>query len=289
MLRFLVLDAYPAEDRKALERVGGRLGGELYCEIFRELEPGCRVDLRMPADGELELPEGVDLADYDGVVWSGSTLSVHERDDVRVARTIALAERVYEVGVPSYGSCYAAQLAVVAAGGECERNPKGREFGVATDIRLSRNGARHPFFARRRSLQELGPGADFAVFESHQDIIVRLPQTAKVLASNELAPVQAVEVSSRRGTFWAVQYHPEWSFAELAAVLDVRMSKGAAAGDENREALTLARDEFLRLESVAGQGVRPGGELADELVRPELRWAEARSWLDAVVIPRAGR
>src|SRR3954470_16161717 len=52
---------------------------------------------------------------------------------------------------------------------------------------------------------------------THLDI-VELPAGSVVLASNLLAPVQAAEI----GTFWGVQYHPEYSFSEVAAIIERR-------------------------------------------------------------------
>jgi GMP synthase (glutamine-hydrolysing) len=57
------------------------------------------------------------------------------------------------------------------------------------------------------------------VFEAitvHRDDISRLPPDSVALASNEMG-LQAAEIRSGRGTFWGVQYHPEYGFAEIAA------------------------------------------------------------------------
>ena len=202
MLRFLVLDAYPKEDRDALRSIGGKLGGERYVEVLRHLEPDCSTDLIYPADANDPLPEGVALVDYDGIVWSGSTLTVHEDWDERVRRTIAFAQAGFEAGVPSYGSCYAAQVAVVAAGGTCIRNPRGRELGAVHDIELTDLGRRHELFGERRA------GDAFSVFQSHQDIIDALPPGAEVLATNAKSPVQAVAVRHRAGMFWPCSTTP---------------------------------------------------------------------------------
>jgi len=57
------------------------------------------------------------------------------------------------------------------------------------------------------------------VFEAitvHRDDIEQLPEGARVLASNDMG-LQALEVRHGRGTCWGVQYHPEYSFGEIAA------------------------------------------------------------------------
>ncbi len=44
----------------------------------------------------------------------------------------------------------------------------------------------------------------------HLDAIAELPGQATVLASNEMAPVQAAEIRHEGGLFWGVQYHPDF-------------------------------------------------------------------------------
>src|SRR6266403_1796200 len=60
--------------------------------------------------------------------------------------------------VPSFGSCWAAQMAVVAAGGMVRANPRGREMGIARKIALTPEGRGHPLYA--------GKGAVFDAFIS---------------------------------------------------------------------------------------------------------------------------
>jgi GMP synthase (glutamine-hydrolysing) len=98
------------------------------------------VDLLFIADLDLPLPVGASLNSYEGYIWTGSDLTIYHHDDARVTRQIELAQAIYQAGVPSYGSCWAAQMAAVAAGGEVKKNPKGREWGLARDIQRTAAG-----------------------------------------------------------------------------------------------------------------------------------------------------
>ena len=60
--------------------------------------------------------------------------------------------------------------------------------------------------ARRAALEAAARSCD----------IEQLPPGAVVLASNDMG-LQALELRHGPGTFWGVQYHPEYSFAEIAA------------------------------------------------------------------------
>jgi GMP synthase (glutamine-hydrolysing) len=87
-LRFLVCDAYPREARNRLQQVGATLAGDLYQRMLLRLEPTARVDIINPADADGALPSEQGLRDYDGVAWTGSSLTIYHDDDPRVQRQL---------------------------------------------------------------------------------------------------------------------------------------------------------------------------------------------------------
>ena len=76
------------------------------------------------ADGE-RLPQGMAIGDFDGVVITGSPLSVYKPVPA-VTRQIDLAREVFASGVPSYGSCWGLQLMTAALGGVVRAEPARR-------------------------------------------------------------------------------------------------------------------------------------------------------------------
>ena len=146
MLRFLVCDAYPAAARDGLSAAGATLAGRLYERLLHSLDAGMSIDILYPADADSTLPSGVTLASYDGIVWTGSSLTIYHDHDERVRRQIELARAASAARVPSFGSCWAAQLCVTAAGGRCAANPKGREFGISRVQAVALDSAA-PFWA----------------------------------------------------------------------------------------------------------------------------------------------
>ena len=278
-LRLLVLDAYAPEGRAALRDAGGTEAGLLYDRMLRRLAPEARVEIAYPADPDPDLPSETELLSYDGVTWTGSSLTIRHGDDPRVARQLDLARAAYRAGVPSFGSCWAAQLAVVAVGGRCARSPKGREFGIARRIRLSSEGAAHPLFA--------GKPAVFDAFTSHEDEVADLAGRATLLAGNDWSRVQAVDVSHAAGRFWAVQWHPEYDLHELASLCRLRAEElvaqgtfaGRAAAEawiEGAEALHAKPDNDALAERLGA-----GPALLDEAVRT----LEVANWLASLPRP----
>ena len=272
-LHLLVLDAYAPEGRAALRSAGATEAGHLYERLLRALAPDASIDVAYPADPDPRLPSGVAIADYDGLCWTGSSLTIHEADDARVQRQIAFARAVYQAEVPSFGSCWAAQLSVVAAGGRCAVNPRGREFGVARAITLTEAGRAHPLYRDKP--------ACFDAFTSHADHVVELCDGAELLASNAWSRVQALSVARGRGRFWAVQYHPEYDAHEIASLCRLRraelVAQGSFADDAAADAyiadLEALHADPTRADRAASLGITPA------LLDPQQRAIEVRNWL----------
>lgn len=269
-LRLLVLDAYAPEGRAALRSSGGSEAGRLYERMLRRLAPGAEIDVAYPADADPQLPAP---ENFDGIAWTGSSLTILEAGDPRVCCQLEFARKAYAAGVPSFGSCWAAQIAVVAAGGRCAASPRGREFGVARKIALSPQGRRHPLFA--------GKPAVFDAFTSHADEVVELAEGAVVLASNAWSRVQAVSVVHGPGFFWALQYHPEYDLHEVASLCRLRGDELVEQGTfaSRAEAERFVDDlETLHADPTRSDLVRSRG-LGPELIDPDLRTREVANWL----------
>ena len=158
-LHFLVVDGYSKEGRAGLEAGGATTAGVLYRQMLEHHSPGCTVDILYPTDPGVSLPAGTALESYDGLAWTGSSLTVWKDADPDVLPQIELAKEAFRQQVPSFGSCWAAQIGIVAAGGRCVAHPFGREMGIARKIELTVEGRAHPLYT--------GKSTVFDAFISH--------------------------------------------------------------------------------------------------------------------------
>ena len=217
--RVLVVDAYDVVGRSGLSAVGATPAGQLYARELAAL--GCNAEVAECGSNGVQLPGGRGLMDFDGIVWSGSNLSVHKRNPV-VDGQVALCRAAFEEGVPQFGSCWALQLGTVAAGGSCARNPRGREFGISRRIRPTSAGREHAMLR--------GRAESWAALTCHEDMVTTLPTGATLLAENEFCAVQALDIHHLNGRFWAVQYHPEYDFHETSCLAILRQEQLLAEG-----------------------------------------------------------
>ena len=103
-LRILVLEGNDAEGRERQKTRLGRMASEGYSGCIRFLAPETQIDVALPADADADLPDMHRLKTYDGVVITGSALHLWE-EKPEAMRQVAFARKVYDSGVPFFGSC----------------------------------------------------------------------------------------------------------------------------------------------------------------------------------------
>lgn len=279
-LRILVADGNIQEVRERVARLTGATPSQSYAAVLGQIAPDTTVDVVMPADPGANIPDAAGLAGYDGVAITGSALNVHKMDAPSVAQ-VEFARAVFEAGIPFFGSCWGLQVATVAAGGTVRINPKGREVAFSRKITLTEDGAHHPLHAGRP-----------AVFDApavHMDEVGERPAGMVVTASNAISDVQAATIKHGAGEFWGVQYHPEYSLADIAAVIEryrpILQAEGLAADDE---AVTAIVSDLQILSADPGRrdlAWRYG--LDGDVLDRESRTAELQNWIRHQVRPAA--
>lgn len=281
-IRLLVAEGNPPTMRERHARTSGRTPSAFYADVLGELARGLgqetRIDICFPADEGANLPSGEDLAGYDGVAITGSGLNLWKAEPESLAQ-VDFARSVFASGLPFFGSCWGLQVAAVAAGGEVKLNPAGREIGLARSIRLTGAGAAHPMHEGRLEV--------FDAPAIHSDEVAVLPEGGTATATNELCTVQAAEIRFGGGVFWGVQYHPEYTFAELGGILTrytpIMMQEGFFR-DETEAATYIA--DLVALDAEPGRkdlAWRLG--VSQSVLEPALRRAELTNWLKHQVLP----
>ncbi|KAA3616335.1 MAG: type 1 glutamine amidotransferase [Calditrichaeota bacterium] len=271
---FLIIDSYSKSSRDVFEQVGMTTAGKLYAKLLKQNFPEMTCEILYSHDENGKLPNEKEILKYNGILWPGCNLTVYDEADSHVGRILGLVDRAFEAGVPQFGSCWAAQIAVYAAGGEVKAHPRGREMGVARKIYLSAEGRNHPMYAGKSSV--------FDAFTSHDDEITRLPEGAVCLASNDFTAIQSVAVKYKNGEFWAPQYHPEYDLHEMARLALAREEKLLKLGlFKNRDELLHYVDELETIFSDdSRRDLRWKYAIDDDLLSDEIRQCEFVNWMN---------
>jgi GMP synthase (glutamine-hydrolysing) len=194
--KILVVDGYVKAARDELVAGGAKKAGDQYVQMLIKINPNVHCDIIYLSDPGIVIPSGIALSDYDGVAWTGCSLTVFD-DTPEVNTQINFARACFDAGLPGFGSCWAAQIAVVAAGGTCRTNPNGREMGFARKIALTDAGRGHAMYEGKSSV--------FDAYISHVDEITHIPAGSVVLSGNTFTSIQSVSVLYKGTPFWGLQ------------------------------------------------------------------------------------
>ena len=281
-MQFLIIDGYSKKSRDALESAGMKMAWALYGNMLNQYLPSATYDVLLPSDSGVTNPSINDLLSYAGILWTGCNLSIFDVQNPSVRNQIELAKQIFEIGIPSFGSCWGVQMAAVAAGGEVKPNPKGREMGLARKVYLTKDGLVHPMYSGKPSV--------FDAYISHDDIITRLPPGGTVLASNDFTEVQAISVKHKNGTFWATQYHPEYDLHEMASLMIAREEKltklGFFKGKKDFQAYVAGLKALYG--DPLNKELRWQLAIDDDVLDVHTRQCEFINWIEKLVKPTIG-
>lgn len=271
--RFCIVNCYPAASRENFDRADVGHPHDLFRDFLRREAPNATTEIVYVADPDFALPPGTSIDDFDGFIWTGSDLTVYHADDPRVAAQISFAGALMRAGAASWGSCWGIQLASLVAGGEVAVNPRGREWGIARDIRLTDAGRNSPMHA--------GKPAVFDAFIMHLDHVTRLPDGTPLLATNAHTPIQAAVIEDGGASFWSTQYHPEYNLREMARLIAARARALVREGffpDEAAVATYAAKMKQLSADPDSAV-LRAELDVGDDIIDPLIRETELRNWL----------
>jgi GMP synthase (glutamine-hydrolysing) len=160
------------------------LGGQ-YSQLIARRVRECRVYSELV--GHTITPETVRARNPYALVLSGGPASVYSDDAPRVDPAL------FELGIPTLGICYGAQLMALELGGRVDRT------GVSEFGRTSMEATESTLLA--------DTPAEQTVWMSHRDTVVAAPEGARVVASSPATPVAAFEAPE--SGLYGVQFHPE--------------------------------------------------------------------------------
>jgi GMP synthase (glutamine-hydrolysing) len=159
-------------------------GGQ-YAQLIARRVRECRVYSELV--GHTISPEAIRAHNPHAIILSGGPASVYADGAPRVD------PRIFELGIPTLGICYGAQLMALDLGGRVDRTDAS-EFGK-TDLHAEESALLHD------------TPAEQTVWMSHRDSVVAAPAGARVVAASPNTPVAAFE--SRERGLYGVQFHPE--------------------------------------------------------------------------------
>tara|TARA_Y100000994_G_C15522421_1_gene372197 strand:- start:44 stop:736 length:693 start_codon:yes stop_codon:yes gene_type:complete len=153
-----------------------------------------------------------DYSNADAFIITGSKYSVY--DDAQWIHNLKLkVDEIIKLGKPILGICFGHQLLASCLGAKVEKNIHGWELG-SYEISLTKAGQSSPLFNNFND--------NDIVYESHQDVVLSLPENVVELAYSD----KGNQSFSYRDFLYGVQFHPEFSYNVTRKLMDLRIEKG---------------------------------------------------------------
>ena len=125
-----------------------------------------------------------------GIILSGGPSSVTSKNYQTISK------KIFEKNIPILGICYGLQLIAKLFGGKIKPSKGTREFGRAHLIKKKNSQLTKNFFTKKTT-----------VWMSHEDAVVKLPKSFRIIASTKNSKLTIIENTQKK--IYGVQFHPE--------------------------------------------------------------------------------
>ena len=272
-LKILMIDGYDHDGWKSLNDANCVDAFHHYSNTLKNISSSpLEITTIHPGKKESYFPQGISLEDFDGIVWTGSSLNIYDYSPA-ITRQIELAKETLKINTNIFGSCWGLQVYVTAAGGSVRRNPNGREIIIARNIQLSENGKNHYMYKNKFE--------KFDALCSHLDEVEKIPSGSNILSSNDHSKIQSLSFKINGANFCGTQYHPEFDFEILSKILSARKSiliSEKVFTDIKHANKTISCLENLTNKNGNGDYLKLGQDILDYKIRNK----ELINWLDFI-------
>ena len=225
--RILIVEGNTREENKEFTQVGINTHTESLIKSIDFYKKNLEIDIANPSSDQ-NLKSSIESLDkYDGLIWGGSSLNIYNDTD-EIRRQINFMRECQNKIKKILAICWGLQVAVTVAGGIVSKSSKGAHRGIAHNIKINQEGTKHPIYLNKKSKFNT-PAFNF-------DEVIKIPNKAILLASNDLNNVMGLQFNTNTSEIWGIQYHPEITYEKMISLIHFRkerlINKGAFRDQE---------------------------------------------------------
>ena len=272
-LKILMVDGYDYKGWKDLNDANCIDAFDHYSKTLKKIsKKNLKITIIHPGKKNEYLPTGLSLEDFNGIVWTGSSLNIYDFSE-EINRQIDFAKETLKSKTKIFGTCWGLQIYVTATGGKVRKNPKGREMIFARNISVNEKGKKHKMYENKKD--------KFDAFCSHLDEIESIPSNSHILSENNHSKVQALSFKFDEAEFWGTQYNPEFNFEIMSKILIAR--KNILIEEKIFSNKDHANKTILNMEDLINN--KSNGEylnINEDILDNKIRHKELENWLNNI-------
>ena len=215
MKKILIAEGNLREENKRFSEVGIQTHTESLIETLSHFNKNLEFDIVNPSSDKKIDHIKDKLMIYDGLVWGGSSLNIYDNTK-EIQKQIEFMRECQKKVKKILGICWGMQVAVTAAGGQVKK-AKNPHIGIANKISINENGKKHPIY-KKKEFTFNSPAFNF-------DEVVKLPNSAVCLASNNTNKIQSLFFNINETQIWGLQYHPEIKYEKMIKIIEFRKER----------------------------------------------------------------
>ena len=215
MKKILIAEGNLREENKRFSEVGIQTHTESLIETLSHFNKNLEFDIVNPSSDKKIDHIKDKLMIYDGLIWGGSSLNIYDNTK-EIQKQIEFMRECQKKVKKILGICWGMQVAVTAAGGQVKK-AKNPHIGIANKISINENGKKHPIYKKKKFTFN-SPAFNF-------DEVVKLPNSAVCLASNNTNKIQSLFFNINETQIWGLQYHPEIKYEKMIKIIEFRKEK----------------------------------------------------------------
>ena len=215
MKKILIAEGNLREENKRFSEVGIQTHTESLIETLSYFNKNLEFDIVNPSSDKKIDHIKDKLMIYDGLIWGGSSLNIYDNTK-EIQKQIEFMRECQKKVKKILGICWGMQVAVTAAGGQVKK-AKNPHIGIANKISINENGKKHPIY-KKKEFTFNSPAFNF-------DEVVKLPNSAVCLASNNTNKIQSLFFNINETQIWGLQYHPEIKYEKMIKIIEFRKER----------------------------------------------------------------
>ena len=214
--KILIVEGNTREENSEFTNVGINTHTESLIESINFYNKELNIDIANPSS-DANLENSIDeLEKYDGLIWGGSSLNIYDNTK-EIRRQIDFMKECQKKIKKILAICWGLQVAVTVAGGEVKKSLKGAHRGIAHEIKINKDGLNHRIYLNKQNIFN-SPAFNF-------DEVVKIPNDAVLLSSNNLNKVMALNFKTGVSDIWGIQYHPEITYEKMVSLIHFRKER----------------------------------------------------------------
>ena len=215
MKKILIAEGNLREENKRFSEVGIQTHTESLIETLSHFNKNLEFDIVNPSSDKKIDHIKDKLMIYDGLIWGGSSLNIYDNTK-EIQKQIEFMRECQKKVKKILGICWGMQVAVTAAGGQVKK-AKNPHIGIANKISINENGKKHPIY-KKKEFTFNSPAFNF-------DEVVKLPNSAVCLASNNTNKIQSLFFNINETQIRGLQYHPEIKYEKMIKIIEFRKER----------------------------------------------------------------